>query len=218
MPGPATPRTFSTWSPDGLNRPYQVWRHGLGAPASADELVYKEADPRFELTLAASRSGELIIITAASRDTTEVRIIPAGLPLGAPVLVEPRRRGGRVPGRSRGRSGRWRGDLLIVTDDGAPEFTLMRAPVAAPGRAHWTPVDCPAIAPARADTRLIECDVLAGHLRADAAPRRRAAAGDRRSRRRRRSARSARLCRRAPSRCSMPTTTARARWSSPRSR
>ena len=53
--------------PDELNRPYQVWRHALGTPAAEDELVYEETDARFELTLAASRSGELIVITAASR-------------------------------------------------------------------------------------------------------------------------------------------------------
>ena len=41
----------------------------------------RRATQRFELTLAASRSGELVIITAASRDTTEVRLIPASRPL-----------------------------------------------------------------------------------------------------------------------------------------
>ncbi len=123
--------------PDDVNRPYQVWRHALGAPVSADELVYEEADPRFDLTLAASRSGELIIITVESRDTTEVRIIPASQPLSAPVVVEPRRRAieYRVDHAADPAGGA--GDLLIVTDDGSPEFTLMRAPVDAPGRANW---------------------------------------------------------------------------------
>ncbi len=159
--------------PDGLNRPWQVWRHAVGSAADSDVLVYQESDARFELTLAASRSGELIIITAASRDTTEVWLIPASRPLSAPVVVEPRRRGveyrvdhAAVPGGG--------GDLLIVTDDGHAEFTLMRAPVAAPGRASWTLVGCPSVAPARPDTRLVRCDVLAGHLlltlRRDGAP------------------------------------------------
>ncbi len=132
-------------------------------------LVYEESDARFELTLHASRSGELIVITAASRDTTEVRIIPASQPASAAVLIEPRRRGveyrvDHVTGAAGDA-----GELLIVTDDGAgdgsaAEFTLMRAPVAAPGRAHWALVDCAAIWPARSDTRLVRCDVLAGHL------------------------------------------------------
>ena len=58
--------------PDELNRPCQVWRHRLGTAARADVLVLEEADARFELTLRTSRSGEQIVITAASRDTTEV--------------------------------------------------------------------------------------------------------------------------------------------------
>ena len=155
--------------PDGLNRPHQVWRHAIGTPATADELVYTEIDERFELTLAASRSGELIVITTESRDTTEVRVISAGEPLRPPAVVEPRRRGieYRVDHESDPAGGA--GDLLIVTDasdvnGGTPEFTLMRAPVDAPGRANWTTVDCSAIGPARADTRLLRCDVLAGHL------------------------------------------------------
>ena len=149
--------------PDALNRPYQVWRHQLGGAAADDVLVYTEDDERYDLTLEASRSGELIIITIASRDTTEVRIIPAAQPLSDPVVVEPRRRGVEYrvdhaadPAGS--------GELLIVTDDGAAEFRLMRAPVAAPVRKNWTAVDYAAIAPARSDTRLIRCDVFASHL------------------------------------------------------
>jgi oligopeptidase B len=160
--------------PDDLNRPYQVWRHAIGTPVTADELVYEESDERFDLTLAASRSGEQIIITIASRDTTEVRLINAGDPLGGPAVVEPRQRGieYRVDHAADPAGGP--GELLIVTDDGAPEFTLMRAPVSSPGGANWTAVDCPAVAPARADTRLLSCDVLAGQLlltlRRDGAP------------------------------------------------
>ena len=160
--------------PDDLNRPHQVWRHAIGTAASADELVYEEADARYELTLTATRSGELIIITAESRDTTEVRVIPAGRPLTAPAVVEPRRCGVEYRVDHHADPAGGGGDLLIVTDDGQAEFTLMRAAVAAPGRANWVPVDCPAVAPARADTRLVRCDVLAGHLlltlRRDGAP------------------------------------------------
>jgi oligopeptidase B len=155
--------------PDELNRAYQVWRHAIGTPVTADELVCEETDERFDLTLAASRSGELIIITAASLNTTEVRIIPAREPLKPPALVEPRRRGIEYRVDHEADPARGPGDLLIVTDasiadSSSAEFTLVRAPVDAPGRSNWTAVDCPAIGPARADTRLLRCDVLAGHL------------------------------------------------------
>ncbi|HEY2076603.1 MAG TPA: hypothetical protein VGH53_09705, partial [Streptosporangiaceae bacterium] len=180
--------------PDELNRPYQVWRHTLGTAAETDVKVYEETDQRFELTLEASRSGGLIIITAESRDTTEVWLIPASRPLSMPVVVEPRQRGieYRVDHAADPAGGD--GELWIVTNSGAAnsgaanssaanssaanssaaEFTLMRAPVAAPGQANWTPAGCPATAPARSDTRLLRCDALAGHLlltlRRDGAP------------------------------------------------
>ena len=73
--------------PDALNRPFQVWRHEVGTSSAGDALVVEEPDQRFELTLEGSRSGELAIITAASRDTTEVRVIPLQRPLADPVLV-----------------------------------------------------------------------------------------------------------------------------------
>ena len=150
--------------PDELNRPYQVWRHTVGATAEADALVYEEEDERFDLTLETSRSGELIIITVASRDTTEVWLIPASRPLSMPVLVEPRQRGVEYRVDHAADPAGGYGELWIVTNLSADEFTLMRAPVAAPARANWIPANCPATAPARADTRLLRCDVLAGHL------------------------------------------------------
>jgi oligopeptidase B len=160
--------------PDELNRAHQVWRHAIGTPVTADELVYEEADERFDVMLAASRSGELIVLTIASRDTTEIRIIPAADPLRRPTVVEPRRRGieYRVDHLTDPAGGP--GELLIVTDDGCSEFTLMRTPVSTPGRENWTVVHCVAVAPVRADTRLLSCDVLADDmvltLRRDGAP------------------------------------------------
>ncbi len=151
--------------PDAANRPFQVWRHQVGSDAAADVLVFAENDARFEVTLRASRSGALAIITSASRDTTEVRLIGLADPLADPVLVRPRERGleYRID-HARDTDGGGPGWLYIVTDAGASEFTLMRAPADAPGAANWAPVACPAVAPARDDTRLHGCDVIGEHL------------------------------------------------------
>jgi oligopeptidase B len=149
--------------PDELNRPFQVWRHQVGSAPDTDALVYAEPDRRFELTLHASRSGELAVITAASRDTTEVRVIPLTDPLAGPVLVEPRRRGIEYRA-NHARAAGGSGTLYLVTNAGHPEFTLIRAPAADPGRCRWAPVSGPPIAPAGAGTRLLSCDVLARHL------------------------------------------------------
>jgi oligopeptidase B len=187
--------------PDDLHRPWQVWRHRVGTPASADTLVLSEPDGRFELVLRATRSGAFAVITSASRDTTREWLIPLGEPGARPAEVAPRRRGteyradhgygpnggeprpvtaggdgpgGDLEGATGGGDGPGGGELYLVTDDGAPEFRLMRAPAGAPGRENWAQVDCPAVAPARADTRLVACDVFADHLlltlRRDGAP------------------------------------------------
>ncbi|MFZ1992706.1 MAG: prolyl oligopeptidase family serine peptidase [Solirubrobacteraceae bacterium] len=145
--------------PDALTRPSQVRRHRVGTTAEADELVLEEPDERFELTLEGSRSGQLAIIRAASRDTADVRVISLGSPLDAPMVIEPRDPGTEYlvdPARS--------GSLYVVSDSEVADFTLMRAPLRSPSRDHWQPVSCPAIAPARTDTRLHRCDVLADHL------------------------------------------------------
>jgi len=53
---------------------------------AADVLVMTEDDARFEVELRTSRSGEQAIITSASRDTTEVRLIPMADPEREPVV------------------------------------------------------------------------------------------------------------------------------------
>lgn len=151
--------------PDEANRPFQVWRHRVRTSAADDVVVYTESDARFEVTLHATRSGQFAVITSQSRDTTEVRLIPLGDPLADPVLVEPRRR--RLEYRidhARPVGNEGPGWIFIATDEGEPEFTLVRAPAGAPGRVNWTPVECAAIAPARSDTRLHAADVFARHL------------------------------------------------------
>jgi oligopeptidase B len=150
--------------PDALYRPYQMWRHEVGAAPGSDVLVYEESDARFSLTLAPSRSGQLVVLTSESRDSTEVWILPAGWPLAEPAVVAPRRAGVEYRVDHAADPSGGPGQLLIVTDDGAAEFRLMRAPADAPGRENWSEVPCPAVAPARDDTRLLRCDVLTGHL------------------------------------------------------
>ncbi|MEU7825444.1 prolyl oligopeptidase family serine peptidase [Catellatospora sp. NPDC049133] len=169
------PRTYYTgaWSADSgtffytvhdeLFRPHQVWRHAIGTQAEADVLVFQEDDARFELTVHATRDLCWIMIEARSRDTAEWRLIPADAPDTAPVLVAPRRKG--VDYTVDHADGR----LVIVTDDGAPEFRVMSAPVATPGPEHWTELLAP-----RPGERVTACHALRGHwlveLRRDGFP------------------------------------------------
>ena len=83
--------------------------------------------------------------------------MPADRPEAAATVVEPRRPGVLY---SVAHAPRPDGDrLLIVTNDEAPEFRLMSAPVDAPGRAGWTEIvgEDPA-------ERLMAADVFADHV------------------------------------------------------
>jgi len=121
---------------DAIYRPYQVWRHDVGTAAGEDVCVFTEPDERFEVTVRASRSGALIFIGCESRDTTETLVIPATDTRSVPRVVEPRRRG--IEYRADHGDGPDGGELYLVTNDGATEFRLVRAPVAAPA---WHAID-----------------------------------------------------------------------------
>ena len=144
--------------PDHLNRPYQLWRHELGQPATADTLLYTETDARYELTLHGSRSGEYAVITSASRDTTEVRLIPLANPLASPRVLRPRRRGVEYH-VDHARTG----TFYVVTDEENQEFSLQKSTIDGQ-TGTWTGMACPAVAPARDDTRLHRCDVVGDRL------------------------------------------------------
>ena len=160
-----------TWSADSEHffyvvhdeqwRQHQVWRHRIGTPTSADELVVEEADVQFELEVETSRTGDLVVISSANRDTSEVWVVDAHEPTTPARSVGGRRRGVeyraehlRYPDGS--------DELLLVTDDGASEFRLVRCPVPQAGDQ-----DASAWQPLRAEDpaeRLERADAYAGHV------------------------------------------------------
>ncbi len=144
--------------PDDAMRPWQVWRHTLGTPAADDVLVYQEDDDRFYVGVSRTRSGRYLVITSASKATSEVRLVDADAPGGPPVIVEPRTQGHEYHVEHHVGAG---GDRLFVltNGDGAENFALMSAPVASPARASWTPVLAH-----REDVRLDDVDAFADFL------------------------------------------------------
>jgi len=72
--------------------PYQVWRHTVGMPVSADELVYEERDDTFYVSLHKTSSKHYVIITLASATTSEVLLLDAELPDAQPLCFLPRRK------------------------------------------------------------------------------------------------------------------------------
>lgn len=140
---------------DESYRPYRVFRHVLGTDPAGDALVYQEDDARFHVDVCPTRSGDYLVISTKSRDTSEQWLVPLAEP-GTPArLVEPRRHLVEYFAEHR----RETDELILLTNDGAPEYRVMRAPLADPGRANWTE-----LIPGEADTRFRELTVYEGHL------------------------------------------------------
>ncbi len=137
-------------------RPYQVWRHVIGTPASADVVVYQEDDEKFNVGVGLTRSKRYVLIGSASSLTSEFWMLDAANPTGEFSLVAARRPGVEydvehqvLPDGSE--------RLLILHNDGALNFELAEAPVASP--AAWT-----TLIPHREDTRLLSVDAFSRHL------------------------------------------------------
>lgn len=146
--------TFLYLVPDDAWRPYQVWRHRIGAPAGSDELVLEEPDERFWIGLGRTRSEAFVEIHLGSKVVDEVHLIPADAPTAAPRCVVPRDLGVEA-------SVEHRDDLLyIVTNrDGATDFKLCTVVAADPDPDRWAD-----LVAHRPGVRLEDVDVFRDHL------------------------------------------------------
>ena len=114
-------------------RPYSVWRHRLGTAQREDVCVYEEADPGFFVSVARTSSRAFIVINTHDHETGEFYFIPAGSPTDMPRLVAEREEGVEYDLDHHTDS------FIIRTNaDGAEDYKLVTAPVAAPARANWT--------------------------------------------------------------------------------
>src|SRR5690606_19756639 len=138
-------------------RPYRVWRHRVGAPASADEMVYEESDQRFWVGVELTRSQRFVQIDVHSSVTSEVWLIPADDPAAPPRLVAPRRQGVQYHVEDDRTGGR----LLILHNRQAEDFALAwtEVPAADGGTGEWKP-----LIEHTPGTRLEAVDAFAGHL------------------------------------------------------
>ena len=150
--------TFFYVRTDPTMRPYQVWRHEIGASSEDDVLVYEDLDERFFVSVGLSLTEQWIHIVSGSKVTTEEHLIPAADPTSAPRVVQPREQGveydathAPTPDEDR---------LVIFTNaDGAVNFKLVTAPIDQPGREHWVE-----LVPHRPDVKIEGVSAFAGHL------------------------------------------------------
>ena len=124
-------------------------RHTVGTSSAADPVVYNEKDERYELGVGRTRDEKYILLDAESHITSEWRFLEADKPTGAWKMMEPRHEGVRysvVEGN---------GLFYLRVNDTNPSYRLVTAPVAAPGKPHWTELMA-----ARSDVPLEDVDIF----------------------------------------------------------
>jgi len=125
---------FYTVEDEEQKRQYQLWRHVLGTSHAVDVLVFEEADERFNIAAGRTRDGKFLVMEAGSHTTTESRFLASDNPAGEWTLVAAREDEHEYSIDHR--NGLW----FIRTNDAGRNFRLVTAPVATPGRDHWTPL------------------------------------------------------------------------------
>jgi oligopeptidase B len=138
---------------DEARRPCRLYRHRLGTNPSEDALIHFEADEAFYMDLARTRSNAFLLLELASHSTSEVRYASADRPDEPFRTVEPRRAGVEYSVSHHGDR------FFITTNDGAPNFRLVTAPVGDPSRERWTEV-----LPHRPDVKVDSTDTFRHHL------------------------------------------------------
>ena len=138
---------------DDARRPCRLYRHRLGSNPADDALVYHEADESFFLDVGRTRSRQLIQLDINSHSTSEVRFVSADRPEDPFRVLEARRPGVEYNVSHHGDR------FFITTNDEAPNFRLVSAPVADPSRANWT-----TILPHRSAVKLDNTDAFRDHL------------------------------------------------------
>jgi oligopeptidase B len=149
---------------DDNHRPMQVWRHRLGTAQADDILVYEEKDSGWFTHIHESASGRFCVIAGGDHETAEQWLIDLSDGTATPRLVAARENGVQYSVADRG------DELFILTNaDGAIDFKIVTAPLAAPERANWRD-----LIPYREGVYILDLDLYAGHMvrleRANALP------------------------------------------------
>ncbi len=134
-------------------RPYQVWRHEVGAPADSDVLVYQEDDERFWMGVGTSRDDRHVVIGLGSKNTSEFRLLSAEDPQGQFRVVAPRQEGVEYDVEPAG------GRLWIVHNRSHRDFELAVAPLGSTSADDWRTV-----VPGEEGVRVSGVEAFSGHL------------------------------------------------------
>lgn len=115
----------------------RVKRYRLGADPQSADTVYDETDEAFSCSVDPAKGDDFIFIRSSSGEEDEVRFVPADDVLGSARLVAARRPKCEYDVQFDGTG------FVIRTNEEAPDFRLMRAPIEGPGAHSWIPLWAP---------------------------------------------------------------------------
>jgi oligopeptidase B len=117
---------------DENHRPCRVWHHVIGTARIEDKLVYQEPDPGFFVGVSKTQSDAFVVISSHDHETSELRVVPADKPRAPLQLIAERRVGIEYDIDHRGDQ-----FIILANHDGAEDFKIATAPIAAPGPENW---------------------------------------------------------------------------------
>ncbi|WP_031495342.1 S9 family peptidase [Bryobacter aggregatus] len=115
-------------------RAYQLWKHELGQPSSADVLLYEEKDERFQIGIGKTLSKKFLVLTIQSGLTSEMRYVDAKTPEAHFQVLIPRREGISYHASHHNEH------FYIRINDQGRDFRVVRTPVSSTAEQNWVEV------------------------------------------------------------------------------
>ncbi|MFG1204498.1 S9 family peptidase [Xanthobacter aminoxidans] len=144
---------------DAEHRPSLVFRHVMGTAPETDTLIYEEPDKGFFVSLGETQSRRYGLIACGDHETSEVHLLDLQDPTAAPRCIAPRTEGVRYEAEHHPDLGGVDTLIFLTNADGAEDFKITTAPVATPGREHWSD-----LVPHRPGCMILSHTVFIGHM------------------------------------------------------
>lgn len=119
---------------NSAKRPYQMYRHTIGAPESSDALVLQEDRDFLFLGMRRTKSGKYIVVSAGNFDSSQSWYFSADEPMASPVEILPYIQGVQ---RSLDHSGEY---LYCITNEFGSNNAVYRIPEAEATSGTWTEI------------------------------------------------------------------------------
>jgi oligopeptidase B len=137
-------------------REFQIWRHVLGTPQSADVKVFEETDEEFSCFVYKTKSKKFLVIGSNQTLSNEYQVLEADNPSGKFRMIQPRERNLEYGIDHYGDK------FYISTNLDAKNFRLMECPLDKTTKENWKEV-----IPHRADVLLEGIEIFKDYLVVD---------------------------------------------------